>query len=178
MIAPRERKRDRCSIYRWWQWTGKFAGLRLRVGLACGETQEEHVWNLPNPASTRMNGHFADLLGGTGRVDLAAATACRKRQRVDPCRRTTDFFFSSSTFLFAFEYSFLWNTPDITALASKNSKDCVTLGLCAVGATHQLQQPPSGSSWQIKYYPAFYSNLFSLRAARVLWRRLGTQERQ
>ena len=46
MVAPGERKKDRCSIHRLWQWTGKFAGLRLRVGLARGETQEEHVWNL------------------------------------------------------------------------------------------------------------------------------------
>ena len=44
--CSQERKRDRCSIRRVWQWTGKFAGLRLRVGLACGETQEEHVWNV------------------------------------------------------------------------------------------------------------------------------------
>ena len=33
-------------IHRLWWWTGKFAGPRLRVGLARGETQEEHVWNL------------------------------------------------------------------------------------------------------------------------------------
>ena len=39
-------RRDRCSIHRLWQWTRKFVGLRLRVGLACGEMQEEHAWNL------------------------------------------------------------------------------------------------------------------------------------
>ena len=46
MIAPRERKRGRCSIHRLWLWPGSLLGPRLRAGLACGETQEEHLRNL------------------------------------------------------------------------------------------------------------------------------------
>ena len=37
---------DRYSIHRLWQWIGKFAGQRLLVDLAYGETQEEHLRNL------------------------------------------------------------------------------------------------------------------------------------
>ena len=46
LIAPGERKSDRSSIHRLWWWTRKFAGPRMRAGLACGETQEEHLRNL------------------------------------------------------------------------------------------------------------------------------------
>ena len=63
MIAPGERRKDRCSILRlwWWPaagalscedvwWTRKFDGpllfvVRVTGDLACGEMQEEHVWN-------------------------------------------------------------------------------------------------------------------------------------